>query len=63
MRSDELLSDPRAQVLTVPPGVDPAEYQDRGSWRGRGRRGRGGGRGGGGRRARGGQTGSAMVVD
>lgn len=67
MRSDELLSDPRAQVLTVPPGVDPAEYEAaRGGWRGRGRRGRGGR--GGGRRGRGGGAGassssSAMLVD
>ena len=44
MRSDELLSDPRAQVLTIPPGVDPKEYNSgrTGPWRGRGRgRGRG----------------------
>ncbi|THH06977.1 hypothetical protein EW145_g3709 [Phellinidium pouzarii] len=60
MRSDELLSDPRAQVLVVPPGVDPAEYEQQGG-RGRGRasRGRGGRRG----RGRRGGTASAMVVD
>lgn len=47
MRSDELLADPRAVVLTAPPGTDPLEYANH---RGRGRRGRGGG---GGRRGRG----------
>ncbi|EJD08430.1 uncharacterized protein FOMMEDRAFT_165017 [Fomitiporia mediterranea MF3/22] len=67
MRSDELLNDPRAQVLIVPPGVDPAEYnqsQRGGSWRGRGGRGRGGGRRpgrGSGRRMQ--RTGSSMLVD
>jgi hypothetical protein len=51
MRSDALAkSDPRAQVLIAPPGVDPSEYTQRtngrgrrgGRGRGRGRRGRGG---------------------
>ncbi|KAL5483277.1 hypothetical protein ACEPAI_8507 [Sanghuangporus weigelae] len=58
MRSDELLNDPRAQILTVPPGIDPAEYERRGSWRGRGRGrpGRGAGR-----RMR--RNGSSMLVD
>ena len=50
MGSDELLNDPRAVVLTIPPGVDPAEYAPRG----RGRRG-----GCGGRSWRGGCRGSA----
>lgn len=50
MRSDELLNDPRAVVLTIPPGVDPSEYAPRG-------RGRRGGRGG--RSWRGGRRGGA----
>lgn len=51
MRSDELLHDPRAHVLTAPPGTRPNEWQ-RGRGSGRGRRGgrnNGGGRGRGGR--------------
>ncbi|KAI5118959.1 hypothetical protein M0805_009370 [Coniferiporia weirii] len=59
MRSDGLLSDPRAQVLTIPPGVDPVEYEQRRGGRGRGQwsRGRGG------RKMRGRRTGNGMVVD
>ncbi|KAF5345338.1 hypothetical protein D9758_008422 [Tetrapyrgos nigripes] len=48
MRSDALTSDPRAQVLVAPPGVDPKDYVQaprRGGGRGRGRGGRRGGRG------------------
>jgi hypothetical protein len=58
MRSDELLSDPRAQVLTVPPGVNSKDYGGTGSWQGRGRR-RGGK--GGSRRGRG--AGTPMMID
>lgn len=54
MRSDDLLNDPRAVVLTIPPGVDPAEYAPRG---GRGGRRGGGGGGRGGRSWRGGRRG------
>lgn len=54
LRSDALIrSDPRAQVLVAPPGVDPSEYT-----RGDTRSGRRGGRGGrGARRGRGGRRG------
>lgn len=65
MRSDELLADPRAQVLTVPPGIDPAEYEARGPRGRRGGRGNGG-RGRGGRvmgRQGGRRTGSSMLID
>ena len=51
MRSDELLADPRAQVLIAPPGTESDSW---GRGRGRGRRG-GGGSGRGGRRGRGGR--------
>ena len=55
LRSDALLgSDPRAQVLVAPPGVDPTEYTQSSDYRG-GRR--GGGRGRGHRRGRGGRGG------
>ena len=54
MRSDELLADPRAVVLTAPPGTDPVQHGGRG---GRGRRGRGG------RRGQGRRGGGGMDVD
>lgn len=43
MRSDAMISDPRASVQIAPPGADPREYtqQTRGGGRGRGGRGRG----------------------
>ena len=50
MRSDAMISDPRASVQIAPPGADPREYtqQTRGGGRGRGgRRGKRGGDGGG----------------
>lgn len=54
MRSDAMVSDPRASVLLAPPGADPKDYtqqtggngRGRGGRRGRGRRGGGGRRGG-----------------
>ena len=48
MRSDAMISDPRASVQIAPPGADPREYtqQTRGGGRGRSSRGRGGKRGG-----------------
>ncbi|KAG7091029.1 hypothetical protein E1B28_010090 [Marasmius oreades] len=53
MRSDALVTDPRAHVLVAPPGANPSDYTQtfsrRGGGRGRGRRGRGGRGGGGGR--------------
>ncbi|KAH8115460.1 hypothetical protein DFH11DRAFT_1589777 [Phellopilus nigrolimitatus] len=65
MRSDELLADPRAHVLTAPPGTNTEEYEQRWS-----RGGRGGGRGArwarggrGARRAQGRRTGTAMDTD
>jgi len=54
MRFDDLLQDPRAQVLVAPPGTDPSEYGQRGPGGRRGRGGRGGRRGRG--RRRGGST-------
>ncbi|TDL16515.1 hypothetical protein BD410DRAFT_620632 [Rickenella mellea] len=61
MRSDDVLrTDPRAQVLTVPPGANPADYQQaRGGGRGAGGGRRRGGRRGGG----GGRGGSNMQLD
>ncbi|PPQ66299.1 hypothetical protein CVT24_007295 [Panaeolus cyanescens] len=61
LRSDMLISDPRAQVMVAPPGLDPSEYVPSSSG-GRGRGGRRGGRGG--RRGRrGGHNGARMDTD
>lgn len=53
MRSDAMISDPRASIQIAPPGADPKEYTQQAGrgGRGRGRNGRGRrGGGGGGRR-------------
>ncbi|KAI5890311.1 uncharacterized protein SCHCODRAFT_02631467 [Schizophyllum commune H4-8] len=56
LRSDSIVkSDPRASVMTAPPGADPADYAHRG---GRGRR--GGGRN---KRGRGGKRGGGARMD